>query len=158
MADESVEFCTIGIIHTPFASKQGTPIQGAFAPQAQATVEVYPQYADGLKDLEGFSHIYLFYLFHESDGYELHCRPYRDHIPRGVFACRAPRRPNQLGMSVVRLVKCEGNFLTVAEVDMLDGSPLLDIKPYVPNFDARENARTGWLEKSQDRRTADGRF
>jgi len=158
MQDKTFEFRPIGIIHTPFTSKEGTPIQGAFAPDAQGTVEVHEQYADGLKDLEGFSHIYVFYLFHKSEGYALQCKPYRDDTPRGVFACRAPRRPNHLGMSVVRLLKREGNILTIAEADMLDGSPLLDIKPYVPKFDARENVRTGWLEEGEDRRIADDRF
>ena len=158
MEDESFEFRPIGIIHTPYHDKVGTPIQGAFEPDVQGTVEVYEQFAEGLKDLEDFSHIYLFYVFHKSDEYKLHCKPYRDDEPRGVFACRAPKRPNQLGMSVVRLLKRAGNVLTIAEVDMLDGSPLLDIKPYVPQFDQREGVRIGWLQDSFDRQVADDRF
>ncbi len=158
MGDERFEFRPIGVIHTPYQAREGTPIQGAFEPDAEGTVEVYEQFAEGLKDIEGFSHIYVFYVFHKSEEYKLHCKPYRDDEPRGVFACRAPKRPNQLGMSVVRLLKREGNVLTIGEVDMLDGSPLLDIKPYVPQFDQREDVRVGWLQGSFDRQVADDRF
>jgi tRNA-Thr(GGU) m(6)t(6)A37 methyltransferase TsaA len=151
-------FRSIGVIRTPFTDKVGMPIQGAFAPEAAGTVEVFPEFVDGLDDCDGFSHLYLIYVFHETAGYQLKCQPFRDDQRRGVFSTRAPRRPNPIGLSIVRLVQRRGNVLDVREVDMLDGTPLLDIKPYVPRFDARDGARTGWLERSRDTRRADGRF
>ncbi|MFP3904653.1 MAG: tRNA (N6-threonylcarbamoyladenosine(37)-N6)-methyltransferase TrmO [Armatimonadota bacterium] len=158
MSKDSIVLHPIGIIHTPFTERPGTPIQGIFQPDAEGTVEVSEEFADGLKDIEGFSHIYLLYHLHRSEGYSLHCKPYRDDEERGVFACRAPKRPNHIGLSVVRLIERDYNILRIGEVDILDKSPLLDIKPYVPKFDARSGARTGWLEESDDRTIADDRF
>ncbi len=158
---EVFQFRPIGIIRTPFTRKQGTPIQGHLAPESSGTVEVFPEYADGLKDIEGFSHIVLVYCFHKSEGYKLLARPFLDDIERGVFAMRAPRRPNPIGLTAVRLVGREGNILRVSGVDMLDGTPLLDIKPYVPEFDHFDDIRRGWLEKQLDnpqRTRADDRF
>jgi tRNA (adenine37-N6)-methyltransferase len=140
----------IGVIRSPFTEPDDTPIQAARS-QAGGLVEVYPAFADGLKDIEGFSHIHLLYAFHESSGYDLSVRPFLDDQEHGVFATRHPRRPNPIGMSIVRLVSRQSNVLTVEGVDMLDGTPLLDIKPYMPEFDARTNVRTGWYETRSER-------
>lgn len=137
----------IGVIHSPLTSREGAPIQGGLAPEVQGRVEIFPEYEDGLLDLEDFSHIILLYHFHLSKGYKLKAMPFIENVEHGVFAIRAPRRPNPIGMSVVRLEKRDGRFLHVAELDILDQTPLLDIKPYVPAFDHRSEARCGWLEK-----------
>ena len=137
------------------------PIQPAGARGVAGTVEVLPEYCDGLKDLEGFSHIFLIYHFHLSQGYSLRVKPFLDDSMRGVFATRAPKRPNAIGISVVRLVETEGCTLRIEDVDIAEGTPLLDIKPYVPQFDAREVERIGWLvgkvEKAMEME-ADERF
>jgi tRNA-Thr(GGU) m(6)t(6)A37 methyltransferase TsaA len=148
----------IGLLHSSFTEPAGTPIQGIYAPDSLGTAEIFPEFAAGLADLDGFSHLYLIYLFDRSSGYSLTVTPFRDSTPRGVFATRAPRRPNPLGLSIVRLIAREGNVLRLAEVDFLDGTPLLDIKPYVPAFDCRAECRSGWLERGDDRTIADGRF
>ena len=139
----------IGIIHSPFTDKDQTPIQASRS-QATGFVEIYPEYAEGLQDLEGFSHIILFYVFHESTGYSLHVKPFLDDQERGLFATRYPARPNPIGFSVVRLISQIGSVLEVEGVDMLDGTPLLDIKPYVPDFDIRTEARSGWYESRKE--------
>jgi tRNA-Thr(GGU) m(6)t(6)A37 methyltransferase TsaA len=157
----NTDFTPIGTIHTPHTDKAGMPIQPAGARGTPGTVEIRPELAAGLKDLDGFSHIILLYRFHQAEGYKLEVVPFLDDKPRGVFATRAPRRPNPIGLSVVRLVKVEGNVLHIENVDMLDGTPLLDIKPYVPDFDAAEQVRTGWLETAGPRaseKESDGRF
>jgi tRNA-Thr(GGU) m(6)t(6)A37 methyltransferase TsaA len=154
-------FTQIGVIHTSFVSKSGTPIQGHLAPESRGTVEVFPEYAKGLKDIEGFSHILLVYCFHESKGYKLLAKPFLEDVERGVFSIRAPRRPNPIGITVVCLDSREGDTLHISGVDMLDGTPLLDIKPYVPVFDHFKDIKSGWLEKHADvpgRTTADDRF
>jgi len=149
----------IGIIHSPFTGSAGTPIQPAFARGAEAHVEVFEQYQDGLKDLEGFDRIWLLYWFHRARKYRLRVTPYLDNFERGLFATRAPSRPNPIGLSAVRLLGVEGNTLHVADVDMLDGTPLLDIKPYTPRFDHLTVARSGWLDNvNPDRPCDDGRF
>jgi tRNA-Thr(GGU) m(6)t(6)A37 methyltransferase TsaA len=154
----------IGVIRTPFARGKGTPIQGALAPDAEGTVEIDPELADGLADLAGFSHLHLLYLFDRTEGYRLRLVPFVDTAERGLFATRAPRRPNPIGMTVVRLLAVEGNTLRVAGVDMIDGTPLLDIKPYLPEVDAFPDARGGWFEEARRRTaeddppTADDRF
>jgi tRNA-Thr(GGU) m(6)t(6)A37 methyltransferase TsaA len=107
-------------------------------------VEVYSEFSAGLQDIDGFSHLHLLYAFHYSDGYALRVKPFLDDQPRGLFATRHPRRPNPLGLSVVQLLQRNGNLLEVEGVDMFDGTPLLDIKPYVPDFDIRTDVRTGW--------------
>jgi tRNA-Thr(GGU) m(6)t(6)A37 methyltransferase TsaA len=115
---------------------------------------------EGLSDLEGFSHIILLYYLHRSQGYSLTCKPFLDVQKRGVFATRAPRRPNAIGLSVVRLMGIDECVLRIADVDIVDGTPLLDIKPYIPEFDVRLNARAGWFENARNREQtiADGRF
>ena len=137
----------IGVIRTPFKSPVGVPIQPPAGRGVRGVVEVFPEYVEGLKDLEGFSYIILIYHFHLVKRYSLRVTPYMDSEARGVFATRAPARPNPIGMSIVKLVKIEGNKLYIEDVDIVDGTPLLDIKPYVPEFDYRPNARIGWLEK-----------
>ena len=134
----------IGLVHSPLREKSETPIQAAFS-QIEGTVEVYPEHAAGLKDIEGFSHIFLLYWFHQSQGYRLIVRPFLDPEERGLFAVRYPARPNPIGISVVELVERDENQLRVRGLDVFDGTPLLDIKPFVPAFDHREGARIGWL-------------
>jgi tRNA-Thr(GGU) m(6)t(6)A37 methyltransferase TsaA len=133
----------IGVIHTPFNDKSQTPIQPTRS-QATGRVEVFPEFAAGLKDLEEFSHIILLYAFHCSSGYSLQVKPFLDDQLRGLFATRHPCRPNPIGLSIVRLLACRENILDIEGVDMLDGTPLLDIKPYVPDFDVRTEVKTGW--------------
>ena len=140
-----IRFKTIGSIRTPFLDTSGMPIQTTGAKGIAGTVEIDPEYVDGLKDLEGFSHVILLYHFHLSTGYSLTVRPFMDDVPRGIFSTRAPKRPNSIGFSVVKLIKIEGNTLHIEDVDMVDGTPLLDIKPYVPEFDIKNVERIGWL-------------
>ena len=135
----------IGIIHSPFTDKDKTPIQASRS-QSLGQVEVFPDYVEGLQDLDGFSHIILLYVWHEAQGYDLLVKPLLDNQVRGLFATRYPRRPNQIGISVVRLRSIHGNMLEIEGVDMLDNTPLLDIKPYVPDFDIRTGSRNGWYE------------
>ena len=136
----------IGVIHSPFTDKEQTPIQ-VVRSQAIGWVEIYPEYVDGLMDVEQLSHIHLLYFFHQSFGYKLHVEPFLDNQEHGIFATRYPYRPNQIGLSTVRLLCRQKNRLTIAGVDVLDLTPLLDIKPYVPDFDIRtEDVRIGWYE------------
>jgi tRNA-Thr(GGU) m(6)t(6)A37 methyltransferase TsaA len=158
---DEVRYKPIGVIHSPFKTPPGTPIQSAAAEDTEGTVEIAPEYVDGLKDINGFSHIILLYHFHLTRGYSLEVKPYMDDQSRGLFATRAPARPNPIGISIVRLVRVEGNRLYIRDVDIIDGTPLLDIKPYVPRFDIRKAEKIGWLEakvsklpKAKD----DGRF
>ena len=142
-----IRYKPIGIIHSPFKEPKGTPIQPSAAKGAEGTVEVFPEYAEGLKDVAGFSHIILVYHFHLSGRASLRVKPFMDDVERGLFAVRAPSRPNPIGLSVVRLVRVDENLIHVLDVDMVEGTPLLDIKPYVPEFDAGEDVRIGWLEE-----------
>jgi len=135
----------IGIIHAPFKSKKETPIQ-PFRSSAVGRVKVFKEYRDGLCDIEGFSHIILIYEFHKSRGFQLKVKPFLDDTKRGLFATRAPRRPNRIGMTVVKLISRRGNTLVVRGIDTIDGTPLLDIKPYVPDFNAEGKIRIGWLK------------
>ncbi|MBW2604596.1 MAG: tRNA (N6-threonylcarbamoyladenosine(37)-N6)-methyltransferase TrmO [Deltaproteobacteria bacterium] len=144
-----IEFVPIGIIHSPFTEKEGMPIQPAGAAGVKGTVEVFADFHPGLKDLDGFSHIVLLYHFHRSRGFNLSVVPFMDSQPRGLFATRAPKRPNPIGLSVVRLDKVEDGVLHIQSVDILDGTPLLDIKPYIPEFDPQASVRRGWLEKAR---------
>jgi tRNA-Thr(GGU) m(6)t(6)A37 methyltransferase TsaA len=146
-----IRYQAIGIIRTPFTTVSGMPIQPPGARGVQGTVEVDARYQDGLKDLDGFSHIILLYHLHDSHGYTLLVKPFLDDREHGLFATRAPRRPNPIGLSVVRLVRVTGPTLEVEDVDMLDESPLLDIKPFVPQFDVPPVDRTGWLSADSDR-------
>lgn len=156
-----IKYSPIGIIRSPFKEPKGTPIQSSGATGVEGSVQVFPEYAEGLKDLEGFSHVILLYHFHLSKKPSLVVKPYMDEKPHGVFATRAPSRPNAIGISVVRLVRIENNMLHVKELDIVDKTPLLDIKPYVPDFDVIDVEKTGWLEKNVHKLRIlkdDGRF
>ncbi len=156
-----IEFEPIGVIHTPFSKPEGMPIQPAGAVGVKGKVEVFEAYRDGLADLDGFSHVILLYHLHLSEGHKLRVVPFMDTVPRGVFSTRAPRRPNPIGLSVVQLDRIEDGVLYVQNVDMVDGTPLLDIKPYIPEFDHQPDIRTGWLEKARknlSNRRSDDRF
>ena len=142
---------TIGIIRTPFAGKNDAPIQGVFVPDAIGRVELFPEYAAGLKDIEGFSHLFLLYRFDRAGEVELVRPTFLDDEPHGIFAARHPCRPNGIGLTVVCLLGREGNILVVTGVDMLDGTPLLDIKPYIPRFDAHPDAIPGWFAGKEPR-------
>jgi tRNA-Thr(GGU) m(6)t(6)A37 methyltransferase TsaA len=136
----------IGTIHSSFHETAGTPIQPAMASGARGRVEVFPQFRDGLKDLEGFDRVWLIYWFDRAAGARLRVVPFLDTEERGVFATRAPCRPNPIGLSPVRLLSIQDGVLEVADVDVLDGTPLLDIKPYTPRFDHFDVRRSGWLD------------
>ncbi len=136
----------IGVIHSSFKNKKEVPIQPRFSKE-KGEVELFEEYSEGLKDIEGFSHIILVYIFHKTKDYSLLVKPYLDDKAKGVFATRFPNRPNQIGISVVRLVEKKKNILVVEGIDVVDGTPLLDIKPYVPPFDKTEEVKIGWLEE-----------
>jgi len=140
----------IGVIHTPHNDIKDMPIQPLAAQGIAATIELNPAYTSGLKDLDGFSHITLVYHFHKIKEFELQVIPFMDNEKRGIFACKAPKRPNAIGISTVKLVKIENNILHIEEADMLDGTPLIDIKPFYPRYDNRENVKIGWLEANND--------
>jgi tRNA-Thr(GGU) m(6)t(6)A37 methyltransferase TsaA len=141
----AISYEPIGIIHSPFAGIENVPIQPAAAAGTRGMVEVFAEFVAGLKDLEGFSHIILVYHFHRVTRSRLVLTPFLDQELRGVFATRAPTRPNPIGLSVVRLLSVQANVLQIENVDIVNGTPLLDIKPYVPEFDHYEVERTGWL-------------
>ena len=143
-----MEMEPIGIIHTPFADREGMPRSTSQAAGVKGTVEVFEAYRAGLKDLDGFSHVILIWHLDRSSGYELEIVPPKQTQTRGVFASRAPNRPNPIGLSIVKLDRIENGVLHVDGVDMLDGSPLLDIKPYIPASDRIPDARPGWLQPS----------
>jgi tRNA-Thr(GGU) m(6)t(6)A37 methyltransferase TsaA len=156
-----MELNPIGIIHTPFTKLDGMPIQPAGAVGVKGKVEVFEEFRAGLKDLDGFSHIILIYIFHRSQGFKLEVVPFMDTQSRGLFATRAPKRPNPIGLSTVQLDRIVNGNLHVRNIDILDGTPLLDIKPFVPEFDSHTQIRTGWLEqarKTVDKRKSDSRF
>jgi tRNA-Thr(GGU) m(6)t(6)A37 methyltransferase TsaA len=156
---QEVRLKPIGIIRTPFQEPTGTPIQPSRSGGAKGTVEVFPEYADGLKDLDGFERIWLIYWFDRAPEARLLVIPFLDDREHGVFATRAPSRPNAIGMSVVRLLQVASNTLEVADVDILDGTPLVDIKPYAAEFDCHSVEKSGWLDQAPLRRSvADGRF
>ena len=156
-----IRYQPIGVIHSPFKEPKGTPIQPTAARGIPGTVEVFPEYAEGLEGIGGFSHLILIYHFHLSRKAPLKVKPFMDDKPHGIFTIRGPSRPNPIGISVVHLLKVEGNILYVQDIDIVNGTPLLDIKPYVPQFDIREAAKTGWLEKNVHKLPTskdDGRF
>lgn len=144
-------YTPIGIIRTPFQEMNGMPIQAIAGQDIQGTIELEPAYIKGLRDIEGFTHLILLYHLHAMTQAQLVVTPFLDTQPRGIFATRGPKRPNAIGLSTVRLVRVEQNILHIQDVDILDGTPLLDMKPYVPQFDDRANARIGWFEKNVER-------
>jgi len=135
----------IGVIHSPHINIEGMPVQPTGAVGFEGTVEIDEKYAEGLKDLEGFSHIILIYQFHKVQGYVLQLVPFMDTKPHGVFATRAPKRPNKIGFSIVPLKKIEKNILYFEQADMLDGTPVIDIKPFYPKYDNKTDVKIGWL-------------
>lgn len=139
-----IELKPIGVIHSPYKNLEDIPCQ-SYKSEKIGEVEVFKEYEDGLKDIEGFSHIIIVYYFHLSKNYSLNTRPFLDKELHGVFATRSPRRPNHIGISTVRLLGRRGNILKVKGMDLIDGTPLLDIKPYVKKFDERKNIKIGWL-------------
>jgi len=158
---QEIIYKPIGIIHSPFRDIVDMPIQTSGAFGIAGTAELFESFQEGLKDLDGFSHIMLLYHFHKVIRHQLLVTPFLDSEPRGVFATRAPKRPNPLGLSVVELVRMEDNILHIQNVDILDGTPLLDIKPYVSEFDHHTVQRIGWLEKFKENvrtKISDDRF
>jgi tRNA-Thr(GGU) m(6)t(6)A37 methyltransferase TsaA len=157
----TLEITPIGILHTSYKKISDMPIQ-PLAAEGKAYIELFPEYVEGLKDIEGFSHLTLLYNFHKVEGYKLSVTPFMDTVPHGIFATRSPKRPNAIGLSTVKLEKVEGNILHIAQADMLDGSPVIDIKPFFPRYDNRDNVTIGWLEKNKDmpveELVSDGRF
>lgn len=147
---EQIIINPIGTIHTPHTNIKGMPIQPIAAVGIKGYIELLPAYTEGLKDLDGFSHITLLYHFHKIISYDLVVIPFMDTEKRGIFSCKAPKRPNAIGTSTVRLIKIEGNILHIEQVDMLDGTPLIDIKPFYPRYDNRDNVTIGWLKKNRD--------
>lgn len=144
---KKIEFHPIGTIHSPFNDLSGMPIQPSAALGVKGTVELHKNLIPALGDLDGFSHIYLLYYFHLSKSFHLKVAPFMEDQPHGLFATRAPERPNQIGLSVVKLISIEGNTLQIENIDVVDGTPLLDIKPYIRQMEPTENLRIGWLEK-----------
>lgn len=142
-----IKLTPIGIIHTPYKEPKSIPIQGVFKAHVEGFVELEEKYVPGLKSLEGFSHAILIYYFHRSDHECLQGTPYLEDEKHGIFAIRSPHRPNHLGFSIVKIKNITGNTMSFTEVDMLDGTPLLDIKPYTKYFDCREHVVSGWLDK-----------
>lgn len=136
----------IGTIHTPFSNLEDMPIQPKGAKDVLGTVELHEEYLEGLADLSGFSHIYLLYIFHKATKTALTVTPFMDTTDRGVFSTRSPLRPNHIGLSIVELIGVEKNLVKVRGIDILDGTPLIDIKPYIESFDGVKNSRSGWMK------------
>jgi tRNA-Thr(GGU) m(6)t(6)A37 methyltransferase TsaA len=161
MDQDSITFKPIGVIHSPFQTQEGMPIQPTSQASQPGVVEIYPQYVEGIKDLDGFSHIYLIYHLHQAAAYKLNVIPFLDTQPRGLFATRAPCRPNPIGLSLVQLARIEGSLLHITRLDILDQTPLLDIKPYIPEFEPDEEMSVGWVEQAKGQvrtRKSDQRF
>jgi tRNA-Thr(GGU) m(6)t(6)A37 methyltransferase TsaA len=138
---------SIGVIHSPYKEPKDIPIQGVFKPDVEAWIEIRDEYSKGLAGLDGFSHAIILYHFHKSSTEQIQCRPFLEDDVHGIFAIRSPHRPNHIGLSVVRICAIEDNKLYFREVDVLDRTPVLDIKPYVKYFDARDDVVSGWVDK-----------
>ena len=157
----SITFQPIGIVHSPFKKPEGTPIQSIAAKDTEAVIEVFPEFAKGLTDIEGFSHIYILFHLHLAQKKELMVVPFLDNTAHGVFATRSPGRPKSIGISVVCLDKVIDNKLYIKNIDILDGSPVLDIKPYIPQFDVFKTTKNGWYDNKKtklEEQKDDGRF
>lgn len=157
----TINYEPIGIINTPYKRKEGMPIQSISAEGIKGTITIEKKFIKGLEDLDGFSHIYLIYHFHKSENYALLTKPFLDGKSHGVFATRAPQRPNPIGISVVKLIGMKDNVIKIENIDMLDGTPLLDIKPYIPDFDIHKVEKVGWVAgKAENIKTikSDDRF
>jgi len=158
-APPGIRLTEIGRVHSPFQQATGTPIQPYRAGSAAGYVILREEYVDGLADLDGFDRVWLIYWFHRAAAAKMRVIPYRDTVAHGLFATRVPARPNTIGMSCVRLLNIENNILRLAELDILDDTPLLDIKPYVPQYDNYPVRRCGWLDTAPDKPVvADDRF
>jgi len=158
---KSILLKPIGVVHSPYLEPKGVPIQPARNNDKEGRIEIFPEFAEGLKDLEGFSHIFLIYYFHLIDKTSLSVIPFLDDQVRGVYSTRAPSRPNHIGLSMVSLLKVEDNILHISEFDIVNGTPLLDIKPCIPDFDFTNIEKIGWLEQALKRLPStedDGRF
>ena len=158
---EQLTYKPIGVVHSPFKKPENTPIQASASKGVIGTVEIYPEYSEGLQDLEGFSHIILLYHFHLIKNSFLMVKPFLDDELHGIFATRSPSRPNKIGISVVHLTGVKDNILQIEDIDILDGTPLIDVKPYVPEFDCRKTSKIGWLSNKIDKLAEtkdDGRF
>jgi len=156
-----IQYTPIGVVHSPFKEPPGTPIQSVAATDIEATIEVYAEYSAGLKDIEGFSHLILLYHLHRVQSSRLVVKPFLGNEVHGIFATRSPGRPNPIGFSIVRLTKVNGAVLSIRDVDILDQTPVLDIKPYVAEFDVRLVEKNGWFAQNLDKlatTTDDGRF
>jgi tRNA-Thr(GGU) m(6)t(6)A37 methyltransferase TsaA len=147
MNETVIAYKPIGVIRSEHTKPEETPIQPAYAKGCRGQAEVFPEFSDGLCDLDGFSHIYLIYHMHKAKSASLRVKPFLQDVERGVFATRAPCRPNPIGLSIVELVRREGNVLLLDGVDVLDGTPLLDIKPYTFKFDHIQTTRNGWQDE-----------
>ena len=156
MSDDSVVFKPIGVIRSAHVCARQTPVQPVYARGCTGRVEVFPEFCEGLRDLDGFSHIYLIYHLHQADPAKLLVRPFLQDVEHGIFATRHPCRPNPIGISVVQLLRCERNVLHIEGCDIIDGTPLLDIKPFTAKFDGIEPTRNGWQDEVDDE-TAQGR-
>jgi tRNA-Thr(GGU) m(6)t(6)A37 methyltransferase TsaA len=157
----NVTYRAIGVVHSSFVNPKGMPIQPTGDASAPGLVEVFPEYVEGLRDLDGFSHVILLYHMHAVRRVSLTVIPFLGDQPHGVFATRAPARPNPIGLSILGLTRVDGGVLHLANVDILDGTPVLDVKPYVPEFDKPRHVRVGWLEKARQHvrsRKSDDRF
>ena len=148
---DQINFTPIGFIHSPFTQIHNMPVQPAAAKGVKGSIIINEEYVDGLSDLEGFSHIYLLYYLHLSKSYELKVIPFLDNQQRGVFSTRAPKRPNPIGLSVVKLIKIKFNIIEVENVDMIDGTPVLDIKPYIPEMEGVVDYEIGWLSDNKEK-------
>lgn len=148
---ESISYKPIGVIHTPYTRKEDAPIQGCFSPYNKGYIELFPEYLEGLRNIEGFSHLILIYHFHEAGECRLITKPFLDKEEKGIFSIRYFTRPNPIGLSIVKLISVKNNILEIGEVDMIDGTPLLDIKPYVPQFDIKQNVKDGWYSNASER-------
>ena len=143
---DDIKLKPIGIVHSPFKEPVGVPKDSTDGMEYQGTIEIFSEYRDGLKDLDGFSHIFVLFYFHKSEYSHLIVKPYLDNHLRGVFATRSPHRPNFIGLSVVEVLGIDDGILHIRGIDMIEGTPILDIKPYIPEFDSNEEIRIGWLE------------
>ena len=144
---DQIEMHPIGIICSPYKESTDVPIQGTFKSEVEAWIELKDKYVGGLKDLDGFSHAIIIYYFHKSQREDIEGRPFLESNKHGIFAIRSPHRPNHIGLSIVKIKKIEANKMYFTEVDVLDGTPVLDIKPYVKYFDSRDDVTCGWLDK-----------
>lgn len=158
---DEIVYKPIGVVHSPFEGPKDVPIQSGAARGVKGQIEVAKEYTDGLQDLDGFSHLVLIYHFHLAKPFSLLIKPFLDDNLHGLFSTRAPSRPNPVGLSIVRLIKRENNVLHIQDIDIVDGTPLIDIKPYVPDFDHKNAEKIGWLTTNVNKMHStrdDGRF